>query len=341
MLEKPDFPDEKILTCLRDAYGLSVARLTFLPLGADPNTAVYQALTVDETSYFVKLRRGRFDELSVTLPKWLSDQGIRPIIPPLTTTTGQLWANLDPFALILYPFVEGRDGYEVPLSERHWHEFGVALRGIHAAALPPTLLSQIRRETYSPHWRNMVNGFLERLGDEVYDDPVARELAAYLPTKRAELGALVARTEALAQTLQTQTPEFVVCHSDLHAGNFLIANDGALTIVDWDDPILAPKERDLMYIGGGQIKNWRTPQEEEALFYPAYGPTQVNPAALAYYRYERIIQDIAVYCEQLLLSDEGGEDRLQSLHYLQSNFLPNSVLALAYQSEGITPYPAF
>ena len=107
MLEKPDFPDEKVLACLRDAYGLSVARLTFLPLGADPNTAVYQALTVDERPYFVKLRRGRFDELSVTLPKWLSDQGIRPIIPPLTTTTGQLWANLNPFTLILYPFVEG------------------------------------------------------------------------------------------------------------------------------------------------------------------------------------------------------------------------------------------
>jgi len=341
MLEKPDFPDEKILACLHDAYGLSMARLTFLPLGADLNTAVYQAVTVDETPYFVKLRRGRFDELSVTLPKWLSDQGIRPIIPPLATTTGQLWANLDPFTLILYPFIEGRDAYEVPLSERHWHEFGVALRGIHAAALPPTLLSQIRRETYSPHWRNVVKGFLERLGDEVYDDPVANELAAYLPTKRAELRALVARTEALAQALQAQTPEFVVCHSDLHAGNFLIANNGALTIVDWDDPILAPKERDLMYIGGGQIKNWRTPQEEEALFYPAYGPTPVNPIALAYYRYQRIIEDIAVECEHIFLSGDSSEDRAQSLAYLKSNFRTNGVLALAYQSEGVTPFPAF
>ena len=151
----------------------------------------------------------------------------------------------------------------------------------------------------------------------------------------------MAHTAALAQTLQTQTPEFVVCHSDLHAGNFLIANDGALYIVDWDDPILAPKERDLMYIGGGQIKNWRTPQEEEALFYPAYGPTQVNPAALAYYRYERIIQDIAVECEHIFLSDEGRDDRAQSLHYLKSNFLPHGVLALAYQAEGITPFQLF
>ena len=44
---------------------------------------------------------------------------------------------------------------------------------------------------------------------------------------------------------------FVLCHSDIHGGNILIADTGELYVVDWDDPILAPKERDLMFIGGG------------------------------------------------------------------------------------------
>jgi spectinomycin phosphotransferase len=60
---------------------------------------------------------------------------------------------------------------------------------------------------------------------------------------------------------------------------------------------------------------------------------QIDPIALAYYRYERIIQDIAVYCEQLLLTDEGGEDREQSLRYLTSNFLPNNTIEIAYTSD--------
>jgi spectinomycin phosphotransferase len=51
--------------------------------------------------------------------------------------------------------------------------------------------------------------------------------------------------------------------------------------------------------------------------------------ALAYYRYERIVQDIAVYCEQLFLSDEGGEDREQSWQYLRSNFLPQGTIEIA------------
>lgn len=82
MLQKPNLPDEKILACLQAEYGLQVAQLTFLPLGADVNTAVYRAETRDGAPYFVKLRSGPFDEAVVTVPKFLSDQGIAQIIPP-------------------------------------------------------------------------------------------------------------------------------------------------------------------------------------------------------------------------------------------------------------------
>jgi spectinomycin phosphotransferase len=124
-----------------------------------------------------------------------------------------------------------------------------------------------------------------------------------------------------------------LCHSDIHAGNILIDASDAFYIVDWDNPILAPKERDLMYVGGGQMGAWHTPQEEETLFYRGYGRTQIDPTALAYYRYERIIADIAVYCEQIFLTNEGGRDREQSLQYLASNFVPNGVLEIAYKAD--------
>ena len=115
MLEKPDLPDDKIIACLQADYGLHVATIAFLPLGADLNTAVYRVTADDGTSYFLKLRSGVFDETSVALPKFLSDQGIAQVIAPLATSTGQLWANLDAFKVILYPFIEGRNGYEVDL----------------------------------------------------------------------------------------------------------------------------------------------------------------------------------------------------------------------------------
>ena len=135
MLEKPDLDDNKVINCLKRAYGLEIAAITFLPLGADLNTAVYTATTPDNKTYFVKLRRGDFDEAAVAVPKYLSDHGLKQIIPSLTTQTGQLYAHMPPFKVILYPFVEGRDGYERPLSEPQWAEFGSALKQFHTAEL--------------------------------------------------------------------------------------------------------------------------------------------------------------------------------------------------------------
>ena len=45
MLIEPDLKDEEIIACLRDAYGLTVEKIAFLPLGADFNTAVYRITT--------------------------------------------------------------------------------------------------------------------------------------------------------------------------------------------------------------------------------------------------------------------------------------------------------
>ena len=43
----------------------------------------------------------------------------------------------------------------------------------------------------------------------------------------------------------------VLCHADLHAWNVLLDTDRQLWLVDWDETILAPKERDLMFVVGG------------------------------------------------------------------------------------------
>ena len=334
MLERPEIRDDQMAACLQREYGLRViSQVAFLPLGADRNTAVFRVIAEDEMPYFLKLRSGVFDETSVALPRFLSDQGIAQIIAPLATRSGQLWADLGDLKVILYPFVEGRNGYEVDLSDRHWVEFGAALKRIHTATLPPALAGRIQQETYSPQWREIVSTFLKRVEDDSFSDPTAVELAEFIRTKRDRIADLVGRAERLAQALLTRSPAFVLCHSDIHAGNILIGVDNAFYIVDWDNPILASKERDLMFVGGGLGFTGHTPQQEETLFYRGYGEAQVDPVALAYYRYERIIQDIAVYCEQLFLSDGGGEDRALALRHFASNFLPDGTIELAYKSD--------
>lgn len=333
MLEKPELKDEIIITCLRDEYGLSVEKVSFLPLGADLNTAVYCVTTNDEMVYFLKLRRGEFDEATVTVPKYLSDLGFKQIIPSITTQTGQLWASLAPFKVTLYHYVEGHNAFEQNLSHQQWIEFGAALKRFHTTDIPPAITCSIQREKFSPRLRNTAKMFLKLIDEEVFDDPIAVELAAFLKTKGYETLELVKKAERFAQILQEQPLEYILCHADIHGWNLLIDNNGALYMVDWDTLIFAPKERDLMYIGAGFGYSGYSPQEEEALFYRGYGQTHINQIAISYYRYERIVEDIAAYCEQLFLSDEGGEDRKQSLDYLKSDFLPNSTIEMAYQTD--------
>ena len=109
MLEKPELEDRVIINGLQKAYGLQAEQVTFLPLGADVATAVYRVVDEGGRVYFLKLRKGNFDEISVTLPQCLKDQGLRAIIAPLDAQDGKGWASLDEFTTILYPFIEAKD----------------------------------------------------------------------------------------------------------------------------------------------------------------------------------------------------------------------------------------
>jgi spectinomycin phosphotransferase len=333
MLEKPALNDGALIACLQKEFSLHNPNIEFLPLGADQNTAVYRAVTAEGIPYFVKLRSGHFNETSVTLPSYLSKMGIRQIIAPLVTISGQLWAKLADFKIILYPYVEGQNGYQVDLSDQHWIELGQAVKHIQSSVLPAAMAASIKRETYSPRTREAVRMILNRIDHTIYTDTVSIKLAAFLKSKREEILELIDHAERCAHALQIKPPINVLCHSDLHAGNILIDGNGGLYIVDWDDPIYAPKERDLMFVGGGQGFRGHTSREEEKLFYQGYGQASINEVALAYYRYERIILDIAAFCEQILSSDKIGEDREQSFQYLSSNFLPGNTIDIAYQSD--------
>ena len=69
-----------------------------------------------------------------------------------------------------------------------------------------------------------------------------------------------------------------------------------------------------------------------------YGQTQIDAAALAYYRYERIVQDIALFSEQILTAEKGNRDRVQALQYLMSNFLPAGTIEIAHRSDRTQSY---
>ena len=330
MLERPDIADAAIISVLHDAYGLSLSNVEFLPLGADANTAVYRANSGD-TRTFVKLRRGPFDATSVTVPALLHARGIAQVIAPLATTSGELWARLDAYHVIVYPFIDGVDGFERALSAQHWSELGAALRRIHETPLPSDMARQLPREAYTASYRDSVRGWLSTVTATHYADPIAAEFAAVMQAQADTIRTLAHYAEQLAAQLSAQTLPLLLCHADIHVGNVLLTADDKLFIVDWDTLLLAPKERDLMFAGIGIGPATRfSADEQTALFFRGYGPTEVNRAALAYYRCERIVQDVHEFCAQVLRNEGDSADRQQSLHYFQGQFAPGDVVERAF-----------
>jgi spectinomycin phosphotransferase len=327
MLEKPDISDKLIIARLQEEYHLRVAELIFLPLGADQGSAVYRVVSEDGTDYFLKLRKG-FDEITVTVPLFLKSQGIQEIISPFETKSKQGWANFGEYKMILYPFIDGKNGFEMELTDDHKRRLGSALKAIHSTQVSPELKRLIPKEAFSPQWRERIRSLQAQVEELSFQDPNAAKLALFMKSKRNEITQLVERAESLASELQSKLLELVLCHTDIHGANILITENNDFYIVDWDAPLLAPKERDLMFIGGGIDYIWKSGRDE-AVFYDGYGKTNIDFAMLAYYRYERVIEDLVAYGEQLLWTDEGGADRPEAYERFTGNFEPGQTIEIA------------
>lgn len=330
MLEKHFISNQSIIEYLNIYYGIEVHTLTFLPLGADANALVYKADTHNK-SYFIKIKKGTHDNISIAIMSLLQDSGMPHIILPIKTIRGQSTQQCDGLTIMVYPFIVGENGFNQALTEEQWLILGAALRKLHEIDVPASIKQRLRQETYSPKWRDSVRSLYAYIQTDPTGDSIAMKLRDFMRKNVDVINRLVDGAEQLAQMLQNDSHPYVLCHSDIHAGNVLIDQSNAIYIVDWDDPIMAPKERDLMFIGGGVANVWNKPHEE-ALFYKAYGNTEINRAMLAYYRHERIVEDIAEFGKRIFHTTSSTDAKLEDYNHFKAMFEPRGVVDIAFEN---------
>lgn len=341
MLERPPLSDEVIANCLYHQYGITIKEISFLPVGYDSTASVFRVTTDDGTSYFLKTKTVPVAPAPLLIPHFLREIGIEQIVAPLPTLSGSLSAPMgDGYTAILYPFVEGRMGADGGLSLAQWTEFGQIVRRVHAAQLSSELSGQMRREPFVPLKRELAWALHREIATASYADPIHQELADFWRGRGAEIEKIFLRTEELGRMAEARQPEIVLCHADIHIFNVMVAPDERVFVIDWDETILAPKERDLMFLVDGTQPDGEAlhPNEplhpNEASFRQGYGPTEVDPVILAYYRYEWAVQEIAEFGKQVLWSDEGGEiTRLDGLRHFRALFDPGGEVEGAYRSD--------
>lgn len=257
-------------------------------------------------------------------------------VVPANTRSGAASA-IAPYALIVYPFIEGASAMHQGMDAAQWRAYGAILRRIHELPVPDELAAQLRREAFAPVGAATVRDLNAYLAATPPADALGEQLAAFWRTQQSVIGELLERGEALGRQLAAQVPPLVLCHADIHTNNLLVEPNGALWVVDWDETMLAPRERDLMFVIGGISASFINPQQE-AWCREGYGPFAINPLALAYYRYAWALSDIGDFAAQVVLRpDLGPVSRAAALNACMGLFAPGEIVRIAVRSPVAAP----
>jgi spectinomycin phosphotransferase len=311
-------------------YGLEIDSFKKLKLGADKNTHAYKVGN-DKTEYFLKIRSGCFNELSIEIQNLLAkEKNIGNVIKPIETLDGKSYINYSSFYICLYPFIKGKNCWNCNFSKDQWNIFGKVLYTIHNTDLSNNILNKLPKENYNSRSRGYVYNIINKI--EGRNKMLIREYVDFLLKRKDTINKIISEAENKSKEIKMSLPDNCLCHGDLHAGNIMVTEDDKLFFVDWDTIIYAPKERDLMFIGGGIGNKWNTPEEINC-FYNGYKNNKINGKILSYYRFERIIEDIEEYDYQIIDPSTNTDEKINIVNILESQFDKNNVVDMAFQTD--------
>ena len=299
MREQPKIPEERLRACLQDQYDLSPVTLEFLPRGQDYHAGVYRVVSEQGTLYLLKVTSRPLYEPGCLVPRYLRNQGITSVVAPVPTKSYALWAKLADWTVIVYPFIDGDTNWTVMTNEQ-WKEVGTIFKQIHQVRLEPVGFSSLRKETFDPtEYARWVRAFeTQHLHSRHGGSGSARALRASWVAHQSTIHTVVTSLEKLAEVLQSRIFPYVICHADLHPANLIRDHAGHVCVIDWDEVMLAPKERDFIFV--------REPQADA--FWEGYGQREIDWMLLSYYLWERVVQEVIVDTQDVCFRDDLGEE---------------------------------
>ena len=329
MREPAPLVEASIAEALRTGYGVEVRALRFLPVGDDAASWSYRVEVAGGPDRYLKLRAGGEAMPGAAVPSHLERHGVPNVLAPVLARDSLPAVRLGRFWLALYPLVQGRSAGEAGLSPAQWRQLGATVALVHALPPTPELRRLVPVEAFRPSRRELIGGLDELLSGPGPHDPVTAKLAAFWRDRRELILELAARVDQAGRRLAERPWRPVLCHADLHTFNVLVEPGGGLWIVDWDEAILAPRERDLMFVVRG-ISDRLVAPADTGRFLEGYGDATLDPDLLGYYRLAWAVQDIAAYGEEVTgLPWLGEESRAAAVDGFMSLFEPRSIVEIA------------
>lgn len=335
-LARRDAPasDAELLEGLRDRYRVVATKLVLLGGGLDAAAWTYRVSVRSRPDLVLKVTLGEPRPAAYLVPRHLHDAGAGAVVAPMPTTDQRLYVQAHGLTCALYPFAAGYDGWSPGMSDRHWYNLGSAVRAVHDVTLDPWLTELAPRDDPTAEKYDALTE---------WDAAVHRPTAAVSPfartwnRNRETMHAMREQMRRLVQPLGDRPRQDVVCHGDLHPGNVLIDHD-RVHIIDWDDVLLAPRERDFIFVphqgvtGDANSPRCRpAPTPLAASFLQGYHlpAAGIDWVALTYYRCERVVQDVIAFADQALGATASDIDAEEANRWMRHIFAPDGEAAAA------------
>jgi spectinomycin phosphotransferase len=328
MLEPPKIEIGALIDRVRLAFEVPVTDATFLPVGNDSSASSFR-LDGSSGPWYLKVLHGPVNPGMVEIPRALAAVGIKHILAPLSTVDGEAIDPGEPFSFVLYPFIEARPGGEVGLTGELRTQLGRWLSSVHEVLPPANVERVVPRELFVPRDEDYLQRACDELDGIQPADDFERKLLASWRLHLDTIRHCLDRTRALARAALDRPMERVMCHADFHAWNVLVEPSGDFIVVDWDDPILAPRERDLMFVSGAIAD--LDPEGND--FYTGYGPVETDRSLIAYYRFDWTLQEFSDYHQRVFDHSLSDAARREAIGFFDQLFLPDDEVATALRAD--------
>ena len=225
------------------------------------------------------------------LHKLHTETGVKNISYPIPTKDGALGIEVGSYASVLFNFIDGKTALEAEFSDKQYTALGKLLGRVHQSKVD----YQIKEDFSIPS----KDDFLK---------------ITSLLTKKPN----GASTIEAWQLLSPSKDKIVVCHGEPSPGNIVVDKKGEVYLIDWDEPIFAPKEKDLMFF-----------EKTMKPFMSGYSAhsrdTTINDNVKAFYSHLWNINEVTDFGDRLLLNPGTEEENKHNLEGLK-HFLDYSGL---------------
>lgn len=315
MVTEPNISQAELIDLLNEKYPLQIKSLTFLPKGEV--SWVYVVEGVDGIKYLLKIHKAKI--LPVERFKLLNDlhekAGINGLTYPLPTKDGTLQIEILGYPSVVFNYIEGKTAGESKPTDKEYEKFGALLSQIHQAI---NIVDYPVREAFDVPTKDDFLKVLSHLESGNENSTLKKEAFGILKPLRARLEEELVNLEVLQSQLRSSQIDFVLCHGEPSPDNIMVDNDGEPYLIDWDEPIMAPKEKDLLFFGltlEPVLKGYSQHSSD----------TVINKDIERFYSLLWNVNEIADWGDRIFFADSSEEELKHSLDQLK-DFLDYSGL---------------